>query len=115
MSYKIVSYKITKCEERSGEPKRQYNKLYIWLSDETIIQNLVNRRSRPYTEYKKLVIPLLMDKLKTDHPTIYEKLKNDKWGWNQNCGCSMCPCSPGFIGSYSPYDYYTIDATITNE
>lgn len=83
---------------REGEPKRFNDKIYIWQSGETIFENLKKRRCRPYTTYKKELFPKLMETLQEKHPEIYEQVKDVKWGWNQYCGCSMCPCSPGFVG-----------------
>ena len=97
-------YKISKIEirreypsERQGEPFKNRNKVYIWIKNETILENLVNRRNRPYTEYKKEVLPKMLNKLKDKYPEFYNELKDAKWGWRQSCGCSVCPCSPGFV------------------
>jgi hypothetical protein len=98
MKIKSLSVRQETYYERVGEPHRRKNKMYIWVSGETIMENLQNRRNRPYDFYKKEVIPMVMDKLKNKHPEIYDKLKDEKWSWRQNCGCSMCPCSPGFVG-----------------
>ena len=84
--------------KRSGEPKRYHDKIYIWIENESILENMNNRRNRPYTTYKKEILPKLMEYLEMNFPKVHKHLKDVKWGWNQNCGCSMCPCSPGFIG-----------------
>lgn len=66
------------------------SRIYFDVSDETILDNLANRKSRPYTEYRKLL------------PTVFEALEFDpsdpnlKASWSQYAGCS-CPCSPGFV------------------
>lgn len=103
---------------RSGEPKKKHDKLYIWTTGETIMENLVNRRNRPYEDYKREVIPQLMERLKEERPMVYEFLKDVKWGWNQNCGCSMCPCSPGFVGNvnrgYGNVYSIHVNVTVTN-
>lgn len=55
-------------------------------------QFVAGRRSRPYTEYRKLL------------PEIFEKAgipAGTKASWSQKAGCS-CPCSPGFV-----LDYYS--------
>lgn len=118
MNYKIKTIDVRLETEfnRSGEPKKKFDKLYIWLTDETILENIQNRRSRPYTDYKREVIPQLIERLKIEQPRHYEVLKNVKWGWNQNCGCSMCPCSPGFVGNVKrefPNDVYSIHINVT--
>jgi hypothetical protein len=96
---KIKLHSITKDYRRKGEPHRHKNKMYIFPQGETLIENLENRRNRPYNVYKKEVIPVVMELIKKEYPDYYEELKDTKWGWNQKCGCSMCPCSPGFVGS----------------
>jgi len=106
---KIKSLSITKEYYRKGEPQKYKNKLYVWVADETIIDNLLNRRSRPYQVYKKEVIPMVMEKIKKKYPDYYEQLKDAKWSWNKNCGCSMCPCSPGFVSDISGYFDIHID------
>lgn len=102
---KIKSFSIEKEYNRKGEPHKHKNKMYIFPSGETLLENLENRRSRPYQVYKKEVIPMLMTKLEKKYPQHYKELKEAKWSWNKNCGCSSCPCSPGFVsdilGAYS--------------
>lgn len=97
---------------RQGEPYRHQNKLYVWTSGESVLDNLVNRRNRPHTFYKKEIIPVIMAKLQETSPEIFEQLKNVKWGWRQNCGCSMCPCSPGFVATNAMGGYLTIHASV---
>jgi hypothetical protein len=54
---------------------------------ETVGEQLVNRRSRPFAEYRKML------------PAIFEafKLPQLTAKWSQRAGCNMCPCSPGFV------------------
>lgn len=82
---------------RKGEPFKSKNKIYLWILGETLSENLVNRRNRPYTEYKKDVIPKIMKYLEKNKPEYFQEVKDTKWGWRQHCGCSMCCCSPGFV------------------
>jgi len=63
-------------------------RVYVWPKGETILENLENRRERPYTVYRKEVIPAVLAKLGLPSDT--------KVRWSQYAGCS-CPCSPGFI------------------
>jgi hypothetical protein len=111
-SVTIKNFRIDKetFSERKGEPYRYKNKMYIWVSGETLLENLQNRRNRPYDFYKKEVLPLVMEKIKIKRPEVYKVIKNEKWGWRQSCGCSMCPCSPGFVGEGE--DMYTIHIEI---
>ena len=62
-------------------------RLYVSVADETIMENLENRKRRPYNVYKTLI-----------HSSGLSDIINiDKLSWNQHAGCTMCPCSPGFI------------------
>lgn len=63
-------------------------RLYVCIQKETILENLQNRHYRPYTLYKKFVIPELIKQC--------PELVDAKFSWSQKCGCS-CGCSPGFI------------------
>lgn len=71
---------------------REYNeapRLYVSVADETILENLENRRRRPYNVYKKMIAA----------SGINAVLNLESLRWSQNAGCTMCPCSPGFIAS----------------
>lgn len=65
-------------------------RFHFWHESDTILSDL-NRRmqgySRPYTFYRKAVLPTLIDELGLDTDT--------KFRWSDYLGCS-CPCSPGF-------------------
>lgn len=63
---------------------RTKSRLHVFIEGESILENLENRRSRPYTEFKKLLAP------------IFKMLGVAKARWSQKAGCS-CGCSPGFI------------------
>ena len=93
---KIKKMDVRPWNRRSGEPFASKPKIYIFIENETILENLENRHNRPATVYKKEILPQVMEKLKNSNPDIYNKFKNSKIGWRQNCGCS-CPCSPGFV------------------
>ena len=62
------------------------SKVYFFPS-ETMLENIVNRFDRPYTEYRKL-LPKILGKANIE-PTV-------KARWSQYAGCS-CGCSPAFI------------------
>jgi hypothetical protein len=91
---------ITENHHRGGGRAGQRGVIYIWQKDESIADNLIYRRVRPYTVWRKQVLPLLVEK--------YPRLANFKFAWSQRAGCS-CPCSPGFIvmpkkGSFGWWD-----------
>ena len=75
-------------------------RIYFFIEDETIFDNLMNRRSRPYDEYRKLL------------PKVFKKagIKADtKARWSQRAGCS-CGCSPAFIVDIG-HDQFHLEGT----
>jgi hypothetical protein len=93
---KKVDVSRTYYHERKNEPFKDYTKMYIFHTGESILDNLQNRRSRPHTIYKKELMPKILEQIKLNYPEVFKEIGNKKWGWRQKCGCS-CPCSPGFI------------------
>jgi hypothetical protein len=62
-------------------------RMYVSVADESILDNLANRKRRPYNVYKTLI-----------HSSgIASALNLSKLSWSQHAGCAMCPCSPGFV------------------
>lgn len=83
--------KITKVETQPiTDHKRLTPHLYVFPTGESIVENLMNRRERPYTEWKKLVPEILKKAGFSD-----KEIKGIKPSWSQKCGCG-CGCSPGF-------------------
>jgi len=64
------------------------SRVYVWPEGESLIENLMNRRQRPYNVYKKEVLPKLFEQLGLPS-TVRAR-------WSRYAGCT-CPCSPGFI------------------
>jgi hypothetical protein len=61
-------------------------RMYVSVSDETLVDDLMNRRRRPYNVYKTLI-----------HSSGLKTILDlTKLSWSQYAGCS-CPCSPGFV------------------
>ena len=113
MNIEIKNLEIRRETNRSGEPKIYHDKMYIWVENQTVVENIVGRGHEPYPVYKKFLIPKVMEIIKEQHPDKYELLKDVKWGWSKSCGCSLCPCSPGFIGDrISLSTHQTIHVTI---
>ena len=76
---------------RDNAPYKEWIKqtrIYVWPQGESIMQNLMNRKRREHTVYKKEVIPGVLEAMGLPADT--------KVRWSQYAGCS-CPCSPGFI------------------
>lgn len=67
---------------------------YLDFQGETILDNLVNRRTRPYT----LLRPYVLEALDAAGISV------DKMRWSQTAGCS-CPCSPGYVLYGAPRGY----------
>lgn len=62
-------------------------RMYVTVSDETVFENIANRKRRPYNIYKTLI-----------HSSgISDVLDVTSLRWSQKAGCTLCPCSPGFI------------------
>jgi hypothetical protein len=93
----------------SPTPKEYAKKMrcYISPAGETVLENLlVGRRNRPTDLYRAEVLPALKI-------AIAERLgcqpEQVKLNWSQHAGCSMCPCSPGYIVTapvQKPLDIY---------
>ena len=65
----------------------QAPRMYVSVADESIMDNLANRKRRPYNVYKTLI-----------HSSDLASVLNlSELRWSQKAGCTMCPCSPGFI------------------
>ncbi len=81
-------------------------RVYVDLDGESVLENLRNRRDRPYSVYKKEVLPTLFRLLGLPVAT--------KMSWSQKAGCRMCPCSPGFVVQSRdiPYDVWV---TVTDK
>lgn len=84
----IKKITLRKCSGAGPRDSNSRPRIYIHPEGETIHENLQNRRDRPYTIYKKEVLPQLFRTL---------GLNPKKLGWSQKAGCTMCPCSPGFV------------------
>lgn len=83
--------KVTKVETQPiHEHKRMTAHLYIFPTGESIVENLMNRRERPYKKWYPL-IPQILKKAGFSEKEINEI----KPSWSQKCGCG-CGCSPGF-------------------
>lgn len=91
--------------EHTAKDRFAKSRIYIEVQGETIMDNLMNRKSRPYQQYKALM-PQIFDLLNIEHKPV---------AWSQHAGCS-CPCSPGFIikEDNRGVDYW-ITITYTNE
>ena len=77
--------RITDVSKQPMDGRRLTSHAYFFPKDESIVENLANRRSRPTAEYKDLLLEYLHK----------EGITGVKPVWSQRCGCK-CGCSPGF-------------------
>ena len=101
----IKEISLRPCAGAGPRDSNSRPRIYVHLDGETIMQNIQDRRDRPYNVYKKEVLPKLFSVL---------GINPEKVSWSQKAGCSMCPCSPGFIVQSRdiPYD---IHVTVTDK
>jgi hypothetical protein len=85
---KLETLKINIRDTVDSKARWKPSRVYIFPQGESLLDNLQNRKSRPYNEYRKQVMPAVIKALGLPAGT---KVK-----WSQYAGCS-CPCSPGFI------------------
>ena len=82
------------------EPRSRFrtkSRVYVWPKNESVIENFVNRRSRPLNLYRQA--------LREGLSNAGVDLSNVDYRWSQKAGCS-CGCSPGFIvDGYDPVLY----------
>lgn len=69
--------------------KIKKSRVYVWVQDEGILDNLNNRVNRPVALWKEIALKGLREVGLTEE--LIGGLK-----WSQKAGCS-CSCSPGFI------------------
>jgi hypothetical protein len=85
---KLETVKIDVRDVADHKRRWKPSRVYIFPQGETLLDNLQNRRSRPYNEYRKQVMPAVIRALGLPAGTRVK--------WSQYAGCS-CPCSPGFV------------------
>ena len=87
-------------------PRRYYGnkdhykspRMYVEVADETVFDNIANRKRRPYNVYKTLI-----------HSTnLASVLDLSEFRWSQRAGCT-CNCSPGYS-----YRYFDLWLTLEN-
>ncbi len=101
----IKSITLRPCSGAGPRMANSRPRIYIHPEGETLVDNLHNRRERPYSVYKKEVLPKLWRLLGVAAPKV---------SWSQKAGCRMCPCSPGFV--VPNYDLpYDVHVTVTDK
>lgn len=97
MALKILKVSSRRRPYKSGQHSysKSHTRLYFFPRGESVMDNLRNRRGRPYNDWRTL-IPAVLAKLSKVGGDVEPFMKPDKVSWSQRAGCS-CPCSPGFI------------------
>jgi len=85
----MMNMKVTHVKTGPIEGRRQTGHAYFFVKNESIMENLQNRRSRPQKEYRKLLKEVLFGQLECTPHQI------GRITWSQYTGCK-CGCSPGF-------------------
>lgn len=87
-----MKLEITNVQMRPGTYKDygHRTRMYFFLDQESILENLVARHNRPWEEFKKQLIPQVAERCNLPREGL-------KFRWARKAGCKMCPCSPGFI------------------
>lgn len=65
--------------------------VHVHIESESVFDDLKNRRTRPYTAWKKELLPIVARLIEADTGLTM----GERPSWDQRLGCS-CPCSPGF-------------------
>lgn len=81
-----VRPKDRRSRTRSHRPDSN-SRVYVWIENESVLDNFQNRWSRPVAVYR-LAIPSALKALNVPATT--------KARWNQRAGCP-CGCSPAFV------------------
>ena len=105
MKFKIVKLNIRENDSATAK----HSRIYVWTGN-VVVENLFGGK-KPYTEYRKELLPLVFEKLKTENPDVHNAVINNKWSWKDKCGCS-CGCSPGFVGNINTDSPTDIHVTI---
>lgn len=92
----------------SVKPAEQWKaRVYFFIEDESILENLANRGCRPYAEYRKILPTVLAAAGLRDPDGEVAKAAR----WSRKAGCS-CGCSPGFIIDHSAMRNRNVFVTI---
>jgi hypothetical protein len=84
-----VSVRVFKDHEEQSKSSR----VYVWVKNESVFENLSNRRSRPQDLYRALLREHVMTQL--GHGDVPLR-------WSQKAGCE-CGCSPAFIAANTQF------------
>ena len=95
---------VIEFRRRGLRESAELGRIYVSVSEESIAENLMNRRNRPVDEYRKIVKAAFAE----------VGVEDTRFGWSQNAGCS-CACSPGFISKASELRYHDVYVTVKKQ
>lgn len=87
--------KVTKVDVRPNSERRTSRTRIYVFPKENVLENLMNRFSRPSKAYKAL-LPNIFAEAFPDLDAESRAKMIKKTFWNQRAGCG-CGCSPGFV------------------
>lgn len=96
---KITKLEVRKRTYKSTRNERELNaktRVYVFHDGESVLEGFGNRTARPNKVYRKEVMPDVLDALLLETEGGWVN-PNHKFDWSKWAGCSMCPCSPGFV------------------
>ena len=64
-------------------------RIYVHHDDETLEEHFTNRRFRPTAIYRKAALEAMRN--------AGFDMEGSDMHWSATAGCTMCPCSPGFV------------------
>ena len=74
---------------RPGRSQNHKTRIFFWPEGENVFEQLESRHMRPMQAWRKMV-PSVLEQLNVSPNKVTIR-------WSNKAGCSMCPCSPGFI------------------
>lgn len=113
MTYRKVRYGSGPSSYWNAQNNREYDKLpriYVRTESqaaETVLDDMNNRTRRPHAVYRAA--------LKAMFAGAHIEKYVGGLRWDQYAGCSMCPCSPGFVvqrAQDAPFRRYDIWVTL---
>lgn len=77
------------------DKRYHHSRIYFLINGESLVENLLNRRSRPTKLYRRL-LNKVYTQLREQGEILPQDQNPQDVKWSQTAGCS-CGCSPGFI------------------
>jgi len=98
-----MTYEKFEITDRTTRNAGKVGQTRVYVSpsqNESVMDHLINRHNRPWQDWKPVVRQALLD----------HGIEPKTISWNCHAGCTMCPCSGGFILDryYGPDIWITI-------